>query len=76
MKKRLTIYLSFIWLLGFLFSCQKEEIKVEMPANPVPPAITTLPNLNLQRSNASDTLVFVGTPVNPGFRLCKLFSGS
>ena len=50
-----------------LFSCQKEEIKVEMLANPIVPTIQTVPNLTFQRTNGLDTIVFVGTVVNPGF---------
>lgn len=37
-------------------------------AFPAVPTIQTLPDLTLQRTHGNDTLVFVGTPVNPGFK--------
>jgi hypothetical protein len=68
MNKKLFIYLTFIGLIGLLFSCKKDETKVVMLANPIAPTITTVPDLTLKRANGKDTLVFVGTAVNPGFQ--------
>ena len=68
MKKFSIICLSSIWIMGLLSSCQKEQTKIELLATPTPPAITTIPDLALKRANGVDTLVFVGTPVNPGFQ--------
>ncbi len=56
-----------IGLLGLLFSCQKDETKATMLANPVVPTIQIVPDLTLVRANGLDTLTFVGTPLNPGF---------
>jgi hypothetical protein len=67
MNKHLIIYLTFIGLIGLLFSCKKEEAKVTMLGSPIAPTIKTLPDLTLQRTHGTDTLVFIGTTVNPGF---------
>jgi starch-binding outer membrane protein SusE/F len=67
MKKNLLIYLTFIGLLGLFTGCEEDGTKVVMSANPVVPTLVTLPNLTLERSNGSDMLEFVGTPVDPGF---------
>ena len=66
--KNLMIYLSFIGLIGLLFSCEKDETKVIMMTNPVAPTIQTVPDLTLKRAGGNDTLVFVGTAVDPGFQ--------
>jgi hypothetical protein len=68
MNKNLLIYLSFIGLIGLLFSCEKDETKVVMLTNPIAPTIQTLPDLTLKRPNGKDTLVFIGTAVDPGFQ--------
>jgi hypothetical protein len=67
MKNKLFIYLTFIGLIGLLFSCEKDETKVIMSASPAAPTITTMPDLTLQRTKGSNLLEFVGTAVNPGF---------
>lgn len=67
MKKNLIIFLSFIGLVGFLSSCEKDETKVVMLANPEAPSIQTMPDLTLQRAKGTETLLFIGKPVNPGF---------
>lgn len=51
-----------------LNACKKDETKVVIFENPIPPTLTTLPNLTLQRAHGLDTLVFVGTAVDPGFQ--------
>ena len=66
--KNLFIYLTFIGLIGLLFSCEKDETKVVMLTNPIAPTIQTVPNLTLKRTSGNDTLVFVGTAVDPGFQ--------
>jgi hypothetical protein len=66
--KNLMIYLSFIGLIRLLFSCEKDETKVIMLTNPVAPTIQTVPDLTLKRASGNDTLVFVGTAVDPGFQ--------
>ncbi len=67
MKKNLFIYLTFIGLIGLLFSCEKDETKVVMSTSPVAPTIVTMPDLTLQRAKGANVLEFVGTAINPGF---------
>ena len=68
MNNKLSIFLTFIGLIGLLSGCEKDETKVTLSDNTIVPAIGTLPNLTLQRTNGLDTLVFTGTPVDPGFQ--------
>jgi starch-binding outer membrane protein SusE/F len=68
MNKKLSIYLTIIGLLSLLFSCKKDETKVVILATPIVPTFQIVPDLTLKRANGKDTLVFVGTPVNPGFQ--------
>jgi hypothetical protein len=67
MNKKL-IYLILVGVAGLLFSCEKDEDKVYMSENPIPPTIVTMPDLTLRRTNASEMLEFKGTPVDPGFQ--------
>lgn len=67
MKKKLYIYLTIIGLIGLLSNCEKDETKVVMSGSPIAPTLT-LPDLTLQRVNGTDTLMFLGTPVDPGFQ--------
>lgn len=67
MNKKLIIYLTFIGLIGLLFSCEKDGTNVVMLDNPIAPTFTTVPDLTLLRTNGANTLTFVGTPVDPGF---------
>lgn len=68
MNKKLFLYVTLIGLIGLLFSCEKDETKVIMLTNPVAPTLQTVPDLTLKRTNGTDTLVFTGTPVDPGFQ--------
>jgi hypothetical protein len=67
MKKNLIIYLTIIGILGLFTACEKDGDKVVMLASPIAPSITTLPDLTLKRVNGTNTLEFIGTPVDPGF---------
>lgn len=67
MNKKL-IYLILAGMVGLLFSCEKDEDKIYLSENPVAPTLVTVPDLTLQRTNASDILEFTGTPVDPGFQ--------
>ncbi len=67
MKNKILIFLSFIGLLGLIASCEKDETQVVFSDNVVAPAIQAIPNLTLERAKATDTLVFEGKAVNPGF---------
>ena len=68
MNKHLKILLVFIGLIGLFTSCENDGMKVVMLDNPIAPSLTTVPDLNLQRSAGNDTLTFSGTPVDPGFQ--------
>jgi len=65
MKK--LIYLTFIGLLGLLFSCKEDGDQVYILDNPVAPTIASMPDLTLERNNGTNTLEFIGTDVDPGF---------
>ena len=67
MKSKFFKYIALVGLVSVLFSCEKDETKVEMLDNPIAPSIVTMPNLTLQRTNGSNVLEFACTPVNPGF---------
>jgi hypothetical protein len=66
MKK--LIYITFVGLIGILFSCEEDGDLVYIDENPVAPSIVTMPDLTLERNNGTDTLEFVFTPVDPGFQ--------
>ncbi|MGA1977098.1 MAG: SusE domain-containing protein [Bacteroidales bacterium] len=66
MKKNILVYF-FIGLISLLAGCKKDGTMVTILTNPIVPTIKTMPSLALLRANATDTLEFVGTPVNPGF---------
>lgn len=68
MNKKIFIYLTFIGLIGLLFSCKKDETRAILSDSPVAPILQTVPDLTLKRANGTNMLTFVGTPVNPGFQ--------
>ena len=68
MNKKIFIYLTFIGLIGLLFSCEKEGTKAVLLDSPIAPTITTVPNLTLKRANGLNVLEFIGTPVDAGFQ--------
>ncbi|MCK9411468.1 MAG: SusE domain-containing protein [Prolixibacteraceae bacterium] len=68
MNKKIFIYLTFIGLIGLLFSCKKDETKAVLNDNPTLPTIATVPNLTLKRTNGINLLEFVGTAIDPGFQ--------
>ena len=61
------IIIVLLGLIGLFTSCEKDGEQVTMLASPIVPTIATMPNLTLERSNGTNILEFVGTPVNPGF---------
>lgn len=67
MKTRFLKYIALIGFIGILYSCEKDEDKAFMNESPVAPSIVTMPDLALLRDNGTDTLVFICTPVDPGF---------
>lgn len=75
MKRKSFIYIGFIGLLGILSGCEKDETKVTMLSEPIPPVLVSIPdNLILNRNNASDSLEFTGKPVNPGFEASATYT--
>ncbi len=68
MNKKIFLYLTFIGLIGLLFSCEKDETKAVLSADPIVPTIVTTPDLTLKRANGTNVLEFVGTPLEPGFQ--------
>jgi len=68
MNKKIFIYLTFIGLIGLLFSCEKEGTKAVLSDSPIVPTITTIPSLTLKRANGLNVLEFVGTPLDGGFQ--------
>jgi len=67
MKNRIIIFLALIGLIGVFSSCEKDEERVYLLENVNPPELISIPDLTLKSTNADDTLIFVGTPVDPGF---------
>ncbi|MEX0986404.1 MAG: SusE domain-containing protein [Bacteroidales bacterium] len=67
MKNRILILLTLIGLTGLFTSCENDGEKIVISSNPIPPALLTVPDLTLERANATDTLVFEGSVVDPGF---------
>lgn len=67
MKRKFILYITLIGLIGLLSNCEKDGSKVVMLTDPIAPTLTTIPDLTLERTHGTDTLVFMGTPVNPGF---------
>ncbi|MCX6236235.1 MAG: SusE domain-containing protein [Bacteroidia bacterium] len=68
MNKKIFIYLTFIGLIGLLFSCEKEGTKAVLSDSPIAPAIQSVPSLTLKRAEGLNMLEFVGTAVKPGFQ--------
>jgi hypothetical protein len=63
-----TILILLIGFIGLLSSCEKDGEQVFMLDNPIEPTIVTMPDLTLKRTNGTQILEFVGTPVDPGFQ--------
>lgn len=62
------IYLAIVGIFALLSSCEEDGDKVIMLYSPTAPTIQTVPDLTLKRANGTNTLSFVGTSVNPGFK--------
>ncbi len=67
MKKNILIYLTFIGLTALFTGCEKDGEIVTILPNPKAPTLQAMPNLSLSRTNGTQVLEFVGTPVDPGF---------
>lgn len=68
MNKKIFLYITFIGLIGLLFSCKKDETKAVLMDSPTVPTIVTMPDLSLKRANGTSVLEFKGTAVDPGFQ--------
>jgi len=67
MKKNLIICLTILGLFSLFTACEKDGSKTTILDNPVAPTIKTFPDLTFLRTNGTNTLTFVCTPVDPGF---------
>lgn len=67
MRNHLFICFAFLGLMNLFTSCEKDETKETMLANPKAPVITTVPDLVLKRPEASKLLEFSGTKADFGF---------
>lgn len=68
MKSKLILLISVIALASLFTACEKDEEKVIMRTDPNPPTLNSIPDLILDRTKASDTIVFKGNAVDPGFQ--------
>lgn len=68
MNTKSILYLFLAGITGLLSSCEKDEEKVFLLDDPAAPALVTVPDLTLRRADATKTLEFTGTPVEPGFQ--------
>jgi len=68
MKIKINLFISLLLLAGLFSSCENDGEKAIMSANPKAPELKTLPNLTFTRDKGSDTLTFVGTEVELGFK--------
>jgi len=68
MRKYIIIFLAFIGMVSLFSACEKEETKAILLTTPTAPAITTVPDLTLKRTEASKALVIIGTKADFGFQ--------
>ncbi len=68
MKTKKIIFAGIFGLISILSACEKDETKVVMLDDPIPPAIQSMPDLALQRVNANQFVTFSATLVDPGFQ--------
>jgi len=68
MRKYTLIVLAFVGLISLFSSCEKDETRATMLANPIAPTLTTVPDLVLKRVEATKQLQFVGTSADFGFQ--------
>lgn len=62
-----SIIFLLLGLFTFFVSCEKDGDKVAILESPIPPALTSMPDLSLSRDKGGDILKFAATPVDPGF---------
>jgi len=67
MNKNLILILALIGVISLFSNCEKDGEQITIKSNVTAPSITTLPDLTLLRANGTDSIEFVGTPVDPGF---------
>ncbi len=67
MKNKLYTFLAVLGLIALFTGCEKDGEQIVMLENPIAPSFVTFPDMTLVRDNATDTLIFTGTPVDPGF---------
>ncbi|MDY0253692.1 MAG: SusE domain-containing protein [Tenuifilaceae bacterium] len=68
MKQKILTFISIVGLLSLFASCEKDEVKVILDSEPTPPVILSMPeSLILQRTNATNTVLFTAKAIDPGF---------
>lgn len=68
MKQKILTFIGIVGLLSLFASCEKDEVRVILDNEPTPPVILSMPeSLALQRSNATDTVLFTAQAIDPGF---------
>jgi len=67
MKNKILLFLAIFGLVSLFTGCEESGEKIYLATDPIAPSLQTVPDLTLERNNAEETLVFVGTPVDLGF---------
>lgn len=68
MKTRFLKYIGLVGIAGILFSCEKDEDKLFLREDAVAPQIVTMPGMTLSRDNGTQTLSFICSPLDAGFK--------
>jgi hypothetical protein len=64
MKKNIRIIPALFSLIFFFSACEKDGELVYLPQDVTAPSLITVPDMNLKKDNAADSLEFVGTPLD------------
>ncbi len=67
MKNKLYTLFTILGLIALFTGCEKDGEQIVMLDNPIAPAFVSFPDMTLVRDNATDTLIFTASPVDPGF---------
>ncbi len=68
MKKHIYIIIALLGFMGLFSNCEKDGDELVLDESAAAPTLT-VPNLSYTRANGGETLVFKGTPVNPGYKV-------
>ncbi len=73
MKNKI-IFPVLLILISLLMGCEKVEERVYISDQIAPPELVSVPDLELKRDNANDSLAFIGTLIDPGFKASIKYS--